>query len=573
MARPAVGGTLSSLRRAGPGAGRLSALVATGIGLATLAGTTANASASPFLREIPGWQVALGVAAGLLLVAASWVVGAERPRVAESLALAALGLLVPTWAAWSGMPESAQAAVLAAAPLAVAGAAGIGLAWRRGVAETRTCAVVLALALVAAALLLLAYDPLADPGCTRTCAHVSPPLAVLVTTRAAVAVSAVLVAVAGLLTARVLLGGSGQPWTVTGSSLVALVLLAAPPLVHAVTWDAPPGGAADVAAAAVAGLLLGAGPLLATAAARRVRHEVRDLADALSRGGLARLGHGTVRAVEFALASDPRWVDPAGVEVAAVRPGRSYAVLSDASGPVLRLEVARAADAEAVLATISPAVLLALRDARLAALRAVRLSDVRRSQRRIVSASDEARQRIERDLHDGAQQRLVSVALQLSLAGARLDAGDRAGGHVARARERVGEALAQLRALGHGIFPAALATEGLHAALEDLSRASDVDVALDVPPLALERDVALAAYAVVDAALAEARAAGPRAAVRVAASAADGAAWLRVELDGVPVPSSGTFALAGDRVGAVGGRLAIETAEGGAAIEAVLPCA
>ena len=140
--------------------------------------------------------------------------------------------------------------------------------------------------------------------------------------------------------------------------------------------------------------------------------------------------------------------------------------------------------------------MLALQNARLAAVGRARLAEVRASQRRIVDASDAERQRIERDLHDGAQQRLVGASFQLSLARSRLAAG---GETLSRTEASVGEALERLRLLGHGIFPATLATEGLAAALEDLARAADLPTTLDVRELGpeLERDVALAAYAVV----------------------------------------------------------------------------
>jgi signal transduction histidine kinase len=208
--------------------------------------------------------------------------------------------------------------------------------------------------------------------------------------------------------------------------------------------------------------------------------------------------------------------------------------------------------------------------ARLAAVSRARLADVRASQRRIVDASDTERQRIERDLHDGAQQRLVGASFQLSLARSRLAAD---GETLSRAEASVGEALERLRLQGHGIFPATLATEGLAAALEDLVRASDVPVMLDVPELVLERDVALARYAMVATVLAPAGRPPGSVSAEVRAATRDGRMELRVGLMGSVRLAQDDLVDAADRVGAVGGRLAVEPISGGFVISVVMPCA
>ena len=245
-------------------------------------------------------------------------------------------------------------------------------------------------------------------------------------------------------------------------------------------------------------------------------------------------------------------------------------VVSDAGGPALRLEVPAGEDAGELIATLTPATMLALQNARLAATSRARLADVRASQRRIVDAADMERQRIERDLHDGAQQRLVGAAFQLSLARNRfVDDGEALSGVEASLRE----ALVRLRQLGHGIFPATLTTEGLAAALEDLARVSDVPTTLDVPELDLDRDVAVAAYAVVATALASARRDAGATSAHVAATVRDGIIELRVRLIGSTGLEQADLVDVTDRVGAVGGRLAVEPIDGGVAITAVLPCA
>ena len=275
--------------------------------------------------------------------------------------------------------------------------------------------------------------------------------------------------------------------------------------------------------------------------------------------------------VQYAVPDDGRWVGASGQEVeTGAEPARAI-VVSDAGGPALRLEVPGGEDAGELLATLTPATMLALQNARLAAVSRARLADVRASQRRIVDASDTERQRIERDLHDGAQQRLVGASFQLSLARTRL-ATD--GETLSRAEASVHEALERLRILGHGIFPATIATEGLGAALEDLVRASDLPTTLDVRELRpeLERDVALAAYAVVATALAQAGRLPGSVSTEVRAATRDGTLELRVQLVGSTGLEQDDLVDVADRVGALGGHLDVEPIDGGVAITAVMPC-
>jgi len=121
---------------------------------------------------------------------------------------------------------------------------------------------------------------------------------------------------------------------------------------------------------------------------------------------------------------------------------------------------------------------------------------------RIIEAGDRERRRLERDLHDGAQQRLVSLALQLGTLGARLAPGSEEERLLNAARQELGDALRELRDLAHGIHPAVLTDRGLGAALGSVAaRASlpvDVAVALEQrPPAAVE----VAAYYLVAEAL------------------------------------------------------------------------
>ena len=156
---------------------------------------------------------------------------------------------------------------------------------------------------------------------------------------------------------------------------------------------------------------------------------------------------------------------------ALVRDGREVALLSHRPGllddPGLAEEVATAAR-------------LALENERLRAQAGAQLEDLRASRARVIAAGDSERRRLERDLHDGAQQRLVGLSLSLRLA---RPASGRSRTH--RCYQRIGEAdgelrtaLDDLREVAHGIFPAVLADEGLGAALEAFAEDGAIPIEL-----------------------------------------------------------------------------------------------
>jgi signal transduction histidine kinase len=129
------------------------------------------------------------------------------------------------------------------------------------------------------------------------------------------------------------------------------------------------------------------------------------------------------------------------------------------------------------------------------ALRA-RVDDLRDARQRIIAAADAERRRIERDLHDGAQQHLVAVALTLSLAESQLKSDPASAARlIAKAREEAQLAIKELRDLAHGIHPAVLSERGLGAALEALATRSPVPVEVTgVPAAPIDPAVEAAAY-------------------------------------------------------------------------------
>ena len=221
---------------------------------------------------------------------------------------------------------------------------------------------------------------------------------------------------------------------------------------------------------------------------------------------------------------------------------------------------------------------LALDNERLKADLRARLQDLRASRARIVEAGDRERRRVERNLHDGAQQRLMSVAMVVRLAESRahdIDAG--LDGLLGEAAEELDEAIRDLRELARGLHPAILTDVGLQGALESLAERSSVpvDVTLDVPR-AIPESAAVGAYYVVAEALANVakHAHANRASVRLTQS--EDQLRVKVSDDGqggaTPTAGSGLQGL-GDRVDALGGRLRLESPPGGGTcLVAELPC-
>lgn len=232
-----------------------------------------------------------------------------------------------------------------------------------------------------------------------------------------------------------------------------------------------------------------------------------------------------------------------------------------------------------LLEAASKAAQLTIENERLQAEVRATLEEVRASRARIVEAGDAERQRVERNLHDGAQQRLLSLSLALRMARDRL--GPRADPEVVRILDEswreANDAVAELRELAQGIHPAVLTEEGLSAAIESLTERATLPVSGDVSAERYPPPIEATAYFVVSEALANIAkySRATRASVNVARR--DGTLLVEVTDDGVggadPSRGSGLRGL-DDRVAAVGGRLEIESpAERGTRIRAVLPCA
>jgi signal transduction histidine kinase len=198
------------------------------------------------------------------------------------------------------------------------------------------------------------------------------------------------------------------------------------------------------------------------------------------------------------------------------------------------------------------------------------------SRARIVAAADESRRRIERDLHDGAQQRLVHAVIVLKLALHALTGTDtHAAELVAEALQHAEQANSELRELAHGILPAVLTRGGLRAGIESLVSRASVPVSVDVAVERLPAGVEATAYFVVSEALTNVDKHARAGAASVTARVERGELRVEVRDDGVGGARGGdTTGLGGleDRVSALDGRLVLESPPGeGTRVCALLP--
>jgi signal transduction histidine kinase len=205
------------------------------------------------------------------------------------------------------------------------------------------------------------------------------------------------------------------------------------------------------------------------------------------------------------------------------------------------------------------------------------VSELQDARSRIIAAADAERRRIERDLHDGAQQRLVALALNLRMAEQRAANGDRSAAELVRqAGEEANLALKELRDLARGIHPAILTNRGLPAALEDLAARATVPVeVIATPGERLPDPVEAAAYFVVSECLANIGKHSEATSATVSVRADDGHLVVAVADDGVGGASlEGGSGMQGleDRVGALSGALTVESPPGeGTRVVATIP--
>jgi signal transduction histidine kinase len=195
----------------------------------------------------------------------------------------------------------------------------------------------------------------------------------------------------------------------------------------------------------------------------------------------------------------------------------------------------------------------------------------------VIEAGQKERQRLERDLHDGAQQRLIALSLELSLLEQELEADDDTAERLARARQEIATSLGELREIARGIHPAVVSGHGLGVALEQLTARAPVPVRLTVVvDERLPEPIEVAAYYLVSESLANVAKHADATSATVEVSRSHGQVVVEIIDDGVggadSERGSGLRGLA-DRVEALGGRLRVWSPSGGGTrVKAEIPC-
>jgi signal transduction histidine kinase len=302
-----------------------------------------------------------------------------------------------------------------------------------------------------------------------------------------------------------------------------------------------------------------------------------DLREALGRA----LGDSSLE-LAYWLPHQGRYVDSDGrpVELPGGDTERAATVVERDGEPIAALvhDVALRENPE-LIDSVCAAAALTLENERLRAELLAKLAELQASRARLVEATDTERRRIERDLHDGTQQRLVSIAMALGLAESKLAADRPAVGPVLReARDALAVALEELRDLTQGIRPAILVERGLPAALDDLSRRAALPVRLEIAVSGrLPEAVEAAAYFLASEALANAAKHSHASGVSLKALCDGSTLVIEIADDGIGGAAagrgSGLRGLA-DRVEAIGGRLTLSSPPGrGTTVRAEIPCA
>ena len=199
------------------------------------------------------------------------------------------------------------------------------------------------------------------------------------------------------------------------------------------------------------------------------------------------------------------------------------------------------------------------------------------SRARLLTEADEARRRVVRDLHDGAQQRLVHTIVTLKLAQRALHANDeKVQPLISEALEQAQQGNAEIRELAHGILPAVLTHGGLRSGVNTIVSRLDLPVEVEIPAKRFPSEIEASAYFVIAEALTNVVKHSHAGRAEVRASVDDGMLHVEVRDDGVGGADPDGHGLVGlrDRVTALGGRLEVESpAGGGTLLSATLPLA
>jgi signal transduction histidine kinase len=558
--------------------------VVTGIGTIAIARRSglsfaASSTAAEMLELAAGWALLL---AGLL-----WLGSPARRRFGALLCIAGFAWFVVDWnnpQARSSVLFTAGLVLSAVCPAVVAHAALRAAALRPHRFEALLVAVAYGCTLLLSGLLpAMLFDP-ARQGCSACPGNLvalrSDPILLDHLSRAGVVTgvgwtcSVVIALVARIATASPALRGIVASVCVPAAAYLTAVGLDDWHSIHRgfVGDDAVDHRLRLAAAVALIALALGSGwavlrRRLTRAAVARL---VVDAAGAAPAAGLgnalgAALGDPSLR-ILYPL-SDGRLVNSAGIESTPPAELAVTRLVRGRSGVAVLVHRAGLFEADGVAEEVTRTARLALDNERLRAEARARLVDLRASRARVVATAEAERRRLERDLHDGAQQKIVSLALGLQLAMLQLDPADSVSlSRLERARSELAAALAELRGLARGLYPRELADEGLAAGLETLAETSMTSVVLRfVPEERYPQPLESAAYFTV-ASCAQVPDAQQ---IAVAVTSGNGRLCVDVETD---VPPRDLTSLE-DRVGALDGSIAVERlSPSRTGIRVELPC-
>jgi signal transduction histidine kinase len=542
-----------------------------------------------------GLTATLTLAAGFALILAGLVTSFSRAteRIGSLAMLAGLVWFAPLWVGWDKGPSLVRSLGMLAAGFTFPLLLHLALAYPSGhlrgtVARAVAFAVYLEAALAALGRALF-RDPFFDPNCWANCTdnlfllRSLPDLAHGIEVADRWFTAAAAAALATICAWR-LLQDSGPARRALLPVALPAILLAAATIAHTIALQRMPRedpsdpafhttfllGCATV-------ILLAAGLVWATVRIRVQRRAVARIATSLGQApppgslqtALARAVGDPELRIAYWLPDAQRHVDangrpvaepvaaPGRVITALVRDGRRIAVVAHTAAlPDLERE-------------IGAAVRLALENERLQAEVLAQLDDLRASRVRIVETGDAERRRLERNLHDGAQQRLLALSydIRLARASAQADHDTQTGSLLTEATSQTQVTLAELREVAQGIYPAILAEAGLAAALATLADAAPLPVELgDATEGRYPAAVETAAYLLVAEALEDAAARG---ASHAAVSAVQNGGRLVVTVEDDGTRRTSAMVNLADRVGALDGRLAVEPTQ----LRAEIPCA
>jgi signal transduction histidine kinase len=295
------------------------------------------------------------------------------------------------------------------------------------------------------------------------------------------------------------------------------------------------------------------------------------------RSSLARALSDATLDIAYAIEGEDRWVDADGRAVAHPEPANGRAVtLISREGQCLAAILHDPALDKALVRAASAAAGMAIANERLRAEVRAQLEEVRASRQRIVEAGDRERRRVERNLHDGAQQRLVSLSLALAMLRDRPGVDPAIASSLEDTSAELKRAIQELRELARGIHPAILTDEGLASAVESLTDRSSVPVRMRADlDGRLPEPVEATAYFVVSEALANVVKYADAATASVELSRRNGLLLVEISDDGAGGADAGRGSgLRGleDRVSALGGTLRVESPAGaGTRVVAEIP--